>query len=78
MTKRCAKSFLTDLHTGMSTEELMRKYHLSGEKLNRIFGRLRRSDMTALRRLWERDKLSETEFIRAFEELENDLKGDDL
>jgi len=77
MIKYSAKDFLTDLRTGMSSQELMRKYNLSEERLNRILDRLRRSDLTALRRLWERDKLSETQFMRAFEEVENDLNGDD-
>jgi len=76
MTKWGAKDFLTDLRTGMSSQELMLKYNLSEERFNQILGRLRRSDMTALRRLWERDKLSETQFMRAFSEVENDLNSD--
>jgi Mor family transcriptional regulator len=47
MTKWGAKDFLTDLRTGMSSQELMRKYNLSEERFNQILGRLRRSDMTA-------------------------------
>ncbi len=77
MTRWGAKDFLTDLRTGMSSQELMCKYDLSEERFNQIIGRIRRSDLTALRRLWERDKLSETQFVRAFEEVENDLNGDD-
>jgi hypothetical protein len=77
MTKWGAKDFLADLGTGMGLQELMRKYNLSEERLHRILGKLQRSDLTALRRLWERDKLSETQFMRAFEEVENDLNGDD-
>jgi len=77
MTSWGAKEFLTDLRTGMSSQELMRKYNLSEERFNQILGRLRRSDLTALRRLWEQEKLSETQFMRAFEEVVNDLKGDD-
>ncbi len=77
MTRWGAKDFLTDLRTGMSSQELMLKYNLSEARFNQILGRLRRSDLTALRRLWEQDELSETQFMRAFEEVENDLKGDD-
>jgi len=77
MIKYSAKDFLTDLGTGMSSQELMRKYNLSEERLNRILDRLRRSGLTALRRLWEQDKLTDSQFMRAFEEVENDLKGDD-
>ena len=77
MTKWRAKDFLTDLRTGISSQELMRKHNLSEERFNQILGRLRRSDLTAFRRLWEQDKLSETQFMRAFDEVENDLNGDD-
>jgi hypothetical protein len=77
MIKYSAKDFLTDLGTGMSSQELMRKYNLSEERLNRILDRLRRSGLTALRTLWEQDKLTDREFMRAFEEVEKDLNGDD-
>ena len=77
MTRWGAKDFLTDLRTGMSSQELMLKYNLSEERFNQILGRLRRSDMTVLRRLWEREKLSGSQFMRAFEEVENDLNCDD-
>jgi hypothetical protein len=77
MTRWGAKDFLTDLRMGVSSQELMRKYNISDERLNRILGTLRRSDLTALRRLWEKEKLSETQFVRAFEEVENELNGDD-
>ncbi len=77
MTKYGVKDFLTDLSTGMTSKELIRKYNLSDEKLNWIFGRLRRSDLLALRGLWEQGKLTDSQFMRAFEEVENDLKGDD-
>jgi hypothetical protein len=72
-----AKDFLTDLRTGMSSQELMDKYDLSEDRFDQILRKLRRSDLTALRRLWEREKLSKTQFVRAFEEVENDLNGDD-
>lgn len=55
----------------------MRKYDLSEEKLNRIFDRLRRSDLRALRGLWEQGKLTDSQFMRAFEEVESDLNCDD-
>ncbi len=51
----------------------MCKYNLSEEKLEQIFERLRRSDMLALRKLWEQDKLTDSQFMRAFEEVEDDL-----
>ncbi len=71
------KDFLTDLSTGMTSQGLMRKYDLSEEKLNRIFDRLRRSDFRALRGLWEQGKLTDSQFMRAFEEVESDLNCDD-
>ncbi len=71
------KDFLTDLSTGMASQELIRKYNLSEEKLGRIFDRLRRSDLLALRRLWEQGKLTDSQFMRAFEEVEDNLNSDD-
>jgi hypothetical protein len=77
MQKSIAKDFLADFHTGVQRQELMRKYNLSEERLERILRSLRRSDLLALRRLWQQDKLSETQFMRAFDEVEKDLNGDD-
>jgi hypothetical protein len=74
MTRYGTKEFLADLRKGMRSEELMLKYNLSEEKLEQIYRMLRRSDLVALRRLWEQDKLSETQFMRAFSEVESDLK----
>jgi hypothetical protein len=70
-----AKYFLTVPRSEMGFQELMRKYNLSDERLERIFRMLRRSDLVALGRLWEQDKFSETQFMRAFEEAENYLNG---
>jgi hypothetical protein len=75
MTRYGTKDFLTDLRKGMRSEELMLKYNLSEERLEQILRMLRRSDLVALRRLWEREKLSETQFMRAFSEVESDLNG---
>jgi hypothetical protein len=72
-----AKGFLIDFRNGMRQEELMIKYNLSQERLDKICQSLRRSDLAALRKLWEQDKLSETQFMRAFSEVESDLKGDE-
>ena len=76
MQKSISKDFFADLRKGVRLQELMRKYNLPEEKLHQILGRLRRSDLVALRKLWEREKLSETQFMRAFEEVEDDLKGE--
>jgi Mor family transcriptional regulator len=73
MTSHKTRDFLIDRRNGVRFQELMRKYNLSEEMLDQIFGTLRRSDMLALRRLWEQDKLSDTQFMRAFEEVEDDL-----
>jgi hypothetical protein len=77
MKRSSAKDFLTDVRSGLGAPGLMRKYNLSAGRLDQILGRLRRPDLVALRRLWERDKLSDSQFIRAFEEVENDLNGED-
>jgi hypothetical protein len=71
------KQFLTDFRNGMRQEELMSKYGLTQERLSTICQSLRRSDLAALRKLWEQDKLSETQFMRAFSEVENGLKDDE-
>ncbi len=72
-----AKEFLTDLRSGVSFSELMRKYDLTDDGLDRILLKLNRRDLKALRRLWEKDKLSESQFMRAFAEIEEDLKRKD-
>jgi hypothetical protein len=77
MTRYGTKDFLTDLRKGMRSEELMLKYNLSAERLQQIFRMLRRSDLAALRRLWEQDKLSDTQFMRAFSEVESDLNDEE-
>jgi len=71
-----AKDFLTDLRNGMRPPELLWKYNLSEEKLEQVFRMLRRSDLVALRGLWEQEKLTDTQFMRAFAEVEDDLKGE--
>jgi len=71
------KEFLIDLRKGMRSHELMAKYDLSKEKLEQICLVLRRSDLVALRRLWEQEKLSETQFMRAFSEVQKELNGED-
>jgi hypothetical protein len=77
MTRYGTKDFLTDLRKGMRSEELMQKYDLSEEKLGQICHLLRRSDLVALRRLWEQEKLSDTQFMRAFSEVESDLNNEE-
>jgi hypothetical protein len=77
MVRNRTKEFLHDFRNGMRQEELMRKYSLSQERLHKICQSLRRSDLAALRKLWEQNKLSETQFMRAFSEVEGELKGED-
>ena len=72
-----AKEFLTDLRSGVSFSELVSKYGLTDDGLDRILLKLNRRDLSALRRLWEQDKLSESQFMRAFSEIEEDLKRKD-
>jgi hypothetical protein len=71
------KEFLSDFRNGMRPEELMHKYSLSRERLEQICLLLRRPDLAALRKLWERDKLSDSQFMRAFSEVESDLDGEE-
>jgi hypothetical protein len=60
---------LADRCNRVRFQELMRKHSLSEEMLDQIFGKLRRSDMLALRRLWEQDKLPDMQFMRPSEEV---------
>ena len=71
------KELLTDLRSGVSFSELMRKYDLTEDGLNRILRKLKRRDLSALQGLWEQDKLSESQFMRAFAEIEEDVKQKD-
>ncbi len=77
MMRSRTKDFLVDLRRGMRSEELMRKYNLSADKLDRICRMLKRSDLAALRKLWEQEKLSDTQFMRAFSEVEDGLNGEE-
>jgi hypothetical protein len=72
-----AKEFLGDLRSGVSFSELMRKYNLTDDGLNKILRKLKRRDLSALQGLWEQDKLSESQFMRAFAEIEEDVKQKD-
>ncbi len=76
MSAHTTRDFLIDHGNGLLSQELMLKYHLSDKGLEQIFRMLRRSDLLVLRRLWEQDKLTDAEFARAFDEVENRL-GDD-
>jgi hypothetical protein len=71
------KQFLGDLRSGVSFSELMRKYDLTDDGLNKILRKLKRRDLSALQGLWEQDKLSESQFMRAFAEIEEDVKQKD-
>jgi len=70
-----ATDFLTDRRSGLAAQGLMRKYNLSAGRLDEILSRLRRPDLVALRRLREQDKLSDSQFMRTFGEVENHLNG---
>jgi hypothetical protein len=67
------KKFLADVRC-LNYSELKTKYELSEEKLTAIFSKLNRPDLIALMHLWQNGKLTESQFTRAFCELEQDLK----
>jgi hypothetical protein len=77
MSNRRTREFLVDRRNGMRSYDLMLKYRLSEKRIEQILDMLRRSDLIALRRLWEQDKLTDAEFMRAFDEVENRLANDD-
>ena len=71
------KDFLIDLRSGMAFADLMSKYGLTEERLGHLCGQLLRPDLVALQSLWEKDKLSQSQFMRAFSELEETLNEKD-
>jgi hypothetical protein len=77
MTNHMTREFFVDRRNGMRSHDLMLKYHLSEKRIEKILDMLRRSDLVALRRLWEQGKLTDAEFMRAFDEVENRLRNDD-
>lgn len=70
------KNFLTDLRCGSSTEYMMSKYNLDAKEIESVCRALNRSDLTAVIELWERGKLSDTQFSRAFSEIQDSLDRD--
>jgi hypothetical protein len=71
------KEFLTDLRSGVSFQELVSKYSLSHDHLNKILGKLGKRDLSAFLSLWQGELLSESQFMRAFSEISEDLKRKD-
>jgi len=71
------KNFLTDLRCGSSTEYMMSKYNLDAKEIESVCRALNRSDLTAAIELWERGKLTDTQFNRAFSGIRASLDGDD-
>jgi len=74
---RILKDFLTDLRCGSTTEYMMTKYNIDAKKIESLCRALNRSELTAAIELWECGKLTETQFRRAFSEIQNSLDSDD-
>lgn len=70
------KDFLTDLRCGSSTQYLKDKYNLDAQRIEEVCRKLNRADLTAALELWEGGKLTDTQFTRAFSEVEEILDGD--
>jgi hypothetical protein len=77
ITTHRTRDFLIDCRNGLRSHELIVKYYLSEKSLEQMFRRLRRPDFVALRRLWEQEKLTDAEFMRAFDEVEPGLTIDE-
>jgi hypothetical protein len=75
MPNRMTRDFFIDRRNGLRSHELMLKYRLSERCIEQVLLMLRRSDLIALRRLWEQDKLTDAEFLRAFDEVEDRLSS---
>ena len=76
MTTHRMRDFLIGRRNELRSQELMLKYNLSEKRLDQIFRMIRRSDLVALKSLWEQDKLTDAEFMRAFDEIEHGLTID--
>ena len=71
------KDFLIDLRCGSSTLYMMEKYNLSAKKIEGLCRALNRPESTAMIELWESGKLTETQFTRAFSEIQDSLDSKD-
>jgi hypothetical protein len=70
------KDFLADLRHGANSQYLMNKYNLDAKKIEEVCRQLNRSELTAILELWEHGKLTDTQFMRAFSEVQESLDGD--
>jgi hypothetical protein len=71
------RAFLTDLRCGSSSKYLMTKYNLDAKKIESLCAEINRPELTAVIELWERGVLTETQFQRAFSEVQDALDSDD-
>jgi hypothetical protein len=71
------KDFLIDLRSGMAFADLVTKYGLTEARLNRLCRQLNRPDLVAARSLWEQDKLTKSQIMRAFAEIQETLNEKD-
>jgi hypothetical protein len=71
------KDFLIDLRSGMAFVDLRSKYGITEERLSHLCRQLLRPDLVALQSLWEKEKLTQSQFMRAFSELEETLNEKD-
>ena len=71
------QDFLADLRSGKSFSELIREHNFTDKSFYKILRKLDGSDLSALKRRWEQEKIAESIFMRAFREVEEDLSRKD-
>jgi hypothetical protein len=63
-----AKQLVEDIRSGTDDNNLMRKYDLTAEQLEEVFGKLVDADFITALELYERAKLSDTQITKAYVE----------
>ncbi len=63
-----AKDLVIDIRAGLDDDDLMLKFNLTPQELERVFGKLVEADFITVVELHERAKLSDTQVTKAFVE----------
>jgi hypothetical protein len=61
-----AKELVKDIRAGLDDDDLMLKYDLTPQELERVFGKLVEADFITVVELHERAQLSDTQVTKAF------------
>jgi hypothetical protein len=67
------KEFVNDVMAGMSVDELMKKHHVDRTELMRAYRQLNKRESIALMSLARRKLLTDSQFFRAFREVQDSI-----